>query len=87
MTLYNSKPTQVEAVQWTGDNLVEIEAFGVKFQYSAEWHDPLHIEAGMDGAQGWVPVPLGHFIVRSPGVLNDHWPVDPKYFREKYEPA
>lgn len=44
------------------------------------------IEAGKDGAQGWVPVPLGHWIVRKPGDLTDHWPVDPAYFEEKYEP-
>lgn len=47
----------------------------------------LELLAGMNGAQGWVPVPVGHWIVRSPGVLNDHWPVDPEYFSAKYEPA
>lgn len=55
------------------------------------WDPPEHatilIEAGKDGAQGWVPVPLGHWIVRQPGDLSDHWPVDPDYFARKYEPA
>jgi hypothetical protein len=44
------------------------------------------ILAGKDGAQGWVPVPLGHWIVRSAGDFTDHWPVDPDYFAAKYEP-
>lgn len=45
------------------------------------------IEAGKDGKQGWVPVPLGHWIVRQPGDFTDHWPVDPDYFDAKYEPV
>ena len=45
------------------------------------------IQAGKDGAQGWVPVPLGHWAVRQSGDLTDHWPVDPAYFAGKYEPV
>ena len=45
------------------------------------------IQAGADGAQGWVPVPLGHWIVRQPGDLTDHWPVSADYFAAKNEPA
>lgn len=43
------------------------------------------IQAGVYGAQGWVKVPLGHWVVRSVGDLTDHWPVDPDYFTRKYE--
>lgn len=54
------------------------------------WDPPdeptIQIWAGKNGAQGWVPVPLGHWIVRNPGDLTDHWPVDPDYFASKYEP-
>lgn len=87
---YRSKPSEIEAVQWLGDNLEEVEAFGVKFRYGPEapsLADPLKIKAGKDGAQGYVPVPLGHWIVRQPGDLSDHWPVDPVYFDSKYEEA
>lgn len=87
MTLYRSKPTEIEAVQWTGDNLEEIEAFGVKFRYSVEWEHPLKILAGKDGAQGYVPVPIDHWVVRQPGDLSDHWPVEPPYFAKKYDPV
>lgn len=90
MARYRSKPTEIDAVQWTGDNLAEVEAFGVKFRYGPEapsQRDPLKIKAGTNGAQGYVPVPVGHWIVRQPGDLTDHWPVDPEYFAGKYERA
>lgn len=83
---YRSKPQEVEAVQWDG-NLEKVESFGVKFRYAARWDCPLKIKAGQDGAQGFVDVPLGHWIVRTPGDLSDHWPVDPDYFAAKYEPV
>ena len=83
---YRSKPQEVEAVQWTGET-AEIEAFGVKFRYAVRWDEPLKIKAGKDGAQGWVDVPVGYWIVRRPGDRSDHWPVDPDYFAAKYEPV
>jgi len=59
-------------------------------QPTGDWDPPenpeVKILAGQDGAQGWVPVPLGHWVVRKPGDLTDHWPVDPIYFAGKYEP-
>ena len=84
---YRSKPQEVEAVQWTGDNLEEVESFGVEFRYAARWNDPLKIKAGKDGEQEMVPVPVGNWIVRQPDDRTDHWPVNPDYFATKYEPA
>lgn len=87
---YRSKPSEIEAIQWTGDNLEEIEAFGVKFRYSTVLFDdghPLRIKAGKGGVQDYVPCPVGHWVVRSVGDLTDHWPVEPVYFEGKYEPV
>lgn len=42
------------------------------------------IEAGENGCQGWVPVPVGHWIVRKAGDRSDHWPVADEHFRQKY---
>lgn len=81
---YISRPQKVEAVQWKGDNLEDIEEFGVTFRYSAEWDTALYIVAGKDGAQKYVPVPVGHYIVRSLGDYSHYWPVDPDYFSKKY---
>jgi len=84
---YRSKPQEVEAIQWTGDNLEEVEEFGVMFRFTVLWGDALQVLAGKDGAQKYVPVPEGHWIVRATGDLSDHWPVDPDYFANKYEPV
>lgn len=82
---YVSKPTEIEAVQWTGDNLEEIEEFGVKFRYSVRWPHSLKIKAGKDGESGFVPLPLGHWVARNAGDLSDHWPLNPEQLQRKYE--
>lgn len=90
--LYRSKPQEVEATQWTGDNGRElIAAFDGKVtiehwrpdEGEDEWHCGLL--AGKDGVQEWVPVPVGHWLVHLPGDLSDVRPVDDEYFRNKYE--
>lgn len=97
---YRSKPQEVEAIQWTGDNWDEIRGalpqkvlldFGTTWapsdQPDAEYTkaDQLMLLAGKDGAQDWVPVPLGHWLVHQPNDISDVWPVEDFYFRAKYE--
>lgn len=98
---YRSKPSEIEAVQWTGgfDSANECLRFvgqshgpqGIDYGFmvnGASAPDPeAWLLAGKNGAQGWVAVPVGHWIVRQPGDLTDHWPVDPEYFASKYEPV
>lgn len=83
---YVSKPQMVEAVQWTGDQVPIIGSvfFGVA-RFDADGN--LELVAGKDGAQGWVPVPVGHWLVRNPGDPSDNWPVAPDYFAGKYDPV
>lgn len=92
MVRYISKPSEIEAVQWTGDNAEEVLAFTNgrprlvefrKVEGDEGWS--LRLRAGKDGAQKHVPVPVGHWIVHPPGDLSDVWPVDPDYFAKKYE--
>jgi len=80
---YTSKPTDVEAIRWTGDNkhVLRSELKDV-IQFNTD--DQLHLLAGKDGAQGWVPVPVGHWIVRNPNDTTDYWPVEDEFFRGKY---
>lgn len=99
--LYRSKPTEIEAVQWTGDNFTEVEAaVGDKVRppldttnmapdevEAIDNAEDLLLNAGKDGAQKWVPVPAGHWIVHQPDDLSDVWPVEDAYFKAKYEPA
>jgi hypothetical protein len=91
MALYRSKPQEVQAIQWTGDNVDEVlHAVPDKTMYFSEQDkdcrtSELKLRAGVDGAQEWVPVPVGHWLVHPPGDLSDVWPVEDEYFRNKYE--
>lgn len=91
---YISKPQEVEAYLWTGTNGPELlDAFGgIGGKVTIEQHrtdEEYHcgLLAGKDGAQEWVPVPVGHWLVHQPGDLSDIWPVDPDYFEAKYRPV
>lgn len=101
-TKFVSKPQYVEAVQWTGDNWDAVREvlpgkvlldFGIDFlpdtEPNTEGDSPnqLMVLAGKDGAQDWVPVPVGHWLVHPPGDLSDVWPVEDSYFQGKYNPA
>ena len=83
---YRSRPSEIEAIQWAGDNYAAIQrainAAGEKVLLNG---GALYLKAGADGAQDWVPVPVGHYIVHMPGDLSDIWPVEESYFRDKYE--
>lgn len=96
---YRNKPSEIEAVQWKGNNFATIVAFfegsteerGEQIfrwlDWGGQYNSRLQVRAGVDGAQGWVDVPRGHWVVRNPGDHGDYWPVEEKYFDRKYEPA
>lgn len=87
MTLYESIPQTVEAEHWNGTNAETlIEWASGKVALTPNRPD-LMLLAGKEGAQEWVPVPVGHWLVHLPGDLSDVWPVDPGYFAAKYRPV
>lgn len=81
-----SKPQEVEATRWIGTNVEELwDVFtAAKIFGPIEANDYLLLMAGKDGAQKWVPVPIGHWIVRKPHDNSDLWPCDDEYFQAKY---
>ena len=83
---YRSKPSEIEAAHWNGHSVTKalVDLAGDKVGFTEHG---LKLLAGKDGAQEWVPVPDGHWIVRQPGDDSDIWPVDPDYFTGKYEPV
>ena len=92
---YVSKPQEVEAVQWNGardaDDDGGLDAFfGSAFREHIRFGWPLtnscEIMTGKNGAQGWVPVPVGHWIVKG-GDPQHFWPCDPDTFADRYEPV
>ena len=89
MAKYRKKPGIIESVQWTGDNWKEVKYFaGAKVRIATEsggrWAD-IDLLACVNGAQGFVPVPRGHWIVRNPGDDSDYWPVESAYMVKNYE--
>lgn len=83
--MHVSKPQRVEAIRWTGGNRDAVLRFAPdKTKYVVSDYIGMSLLAGKDGAQEWVPVPLGHWLVHQPGDLSDVWPVDPDYFAAKY---
>lgn len=89
---FRSQPSEVEAVQWTGDNADEIIEFASAFCEFvngpvATGPRELMVKAGVDGAQGWVSVPVGHWIVKSVTDPIHAWPVDDTFFNGKYQPG
>lgn len=86
--IYISKPQHVEAVQWTGDNAQELYAEcgdKITFQHRSDFEYVCNLLAGKDGAQQWVFVPVGHWVVHPLGDFSDMWPVDDDYFQAKYD--
>lgn len=94
---YVSRPQQVEAIQWTGYNQEHVDEFvnnlalealdldpKVRFSDSGENGPHCELLAGQDGAQGWIAVPEGHYIVRWVDDPSDYWPMDPERFEKKY---
>ena len=90
MARYVSRPQVVEAIQWDGTLRREaeiVEWAPDKTRRGAGGRDDLRLLEGKDGAQGWVPVPVGHWLVRQPGDLSDIWTVEEHYFEAKYVAA
>lgn len=91
--LYRSVPQFIHAIYYDGENAKAVQDFCGP---NPDSNDPLEYRfyvgpkgasllAGMDGAQGWVHVPVGYWLVRSIDNPADVWPVDPEYFAGKYE--
>ena len=77
---FRRRPVLVDAVQWTGWNWDELEAFapGVLRLDAAE---KAVFVATLEGP---IRADPGHWIVR--GVKGEHWPVRDDVFQEAYEP-
>ena len=90
---YTSVPTEVRAIYWDGTDDVLQALKAASCRYELEQFGParedrnLRILAGVGGVQGWVDVPVGHYVINmsSNGVL-DFYPCDKTVFERKYQP-
>lgn len=87
---FRTKPFNIEAVQWKGDNLVEMQRFAKsnfnlidedQREYTddpdatAEVYDKIH--------STWILVLDGQWIIK--GMKGEFYPCDDEVFRTKYE--
>lgn len=92
MPRFKSKPTEIEAVQFTGDNMEEVQAFCLVNAPSFFQHiepkdredDPEQIAQVWDKLHGtWVGVYKNQYIIK--GMKGEFYPCDPEVFKAKYE--
>ena len=80
MNKYIKKPVIIEAVQWTGDNREEMEAFIPNALIVKKNKDG---ELGIGTLEGVMTASKGDFIIK--GVHGEYYPCKPDIFEETYE--
>ena len=81
---YRTKPCEIEAVQWNGDNLDEIIQFAdkknlmVKFKQNAKAP-----ELKIKTLEGNMEASVNDYIIR--GLRGEYYPCKPDVFEKKYE--
>lgn len=87
---YRKKPILVEALQWTGKNLADVENFvgqnwGRADAHEVFWdHEDSHEVVIFNSLEkAWVPCPLGSWIIR--GVKGEFYPCAHDVFQATYE--
>lgn len=78
---FKKKPVEVEAVQWTGNNLSELCQF-VPEEFR---HDKIHQPMGIVTLEGVLTVTEGDWIIK--GVKGEFYPCKPDVFELTYEPV
>lgn len=77
---YKTKPCEIEAVQWTGENLTEILRFANT--------QNIDITSGVliiKTLEGNMVASTGDYIIR--GLRGEYYPCKPDVFHAKYEPC
>jgi hypothetical protein len=76
---FKAKPVVIKAVQWTGDNLMEIVQFCEgNFFFSSCFDTPTIVTL-----EGTMRASLGDWIIK--GLKGEFYPCKPDVFAEKYE--
>ena len=78
---YKTKPCEIEAVQWTGQNIKEI------MQFTTD-KDNIHIKDGellVSPLEGDMKASVGDYIIK--GLRGEYYPCKPDVFCKKYEPC
>ena len=78
MTRYKTKPCEIEAIQWTGENLIELLDWG---QGKILWNDA--DDLFIDTLEGRMKANINDYIIK--GLRGELYPCKPDIFKKKYE--
>ena len=77
---FRTKPFEIEAVQWTGENLTEILRFTNTQNIDITSGVPV-----IKTLEGDMRANVGDYIIR--GLRGEYYPCKPDVFQKKYEPC
>lgn len=87
---YRTKPFEIEAIQWTGDNEAEVQTLAPGKFYALTENDRLNADDPDATAEvfdylhsTWVLVFDGQWVIK--GMKGEFYPCDDEVFRTKYE--
>lgn len=82
---YKKKPVQIEAIQFMGNNVKEIEDFVGQqlLRYTNKDNEDPDYSVGIPTLEGIMKASVGDYIIR--GVKNEFYPCKPDIFRSTYD--
>lgn len=91
MARYRKRPVEVDAIQWTGENIVDVMGF-MHPQQPVHVNNLSHMRftnaddlVGIETLEGLMVANKGDWIIR--GVQGEFYPCKPDIFAATYEPA
>ena len=78
MTRYKTKPCEIEAIQWTGKNIIELLDWG---QGQILWND--EDDLFINTLEGRMKANINDYIIK--GLRGEFYPCKPDVFEKKYE--
>lgn len=78
MARYKTKPCEIEAIQWTGKNIIELLDWG---QGQILWNDV--DDLFIDTLEGRMKADINDYIIK--GLRGEFYPCKPDVFEKKYE--
>lgn len=78
MARYKTKPCEIEAIQWTGKNIIELLDWG---QGKILWNDV--DDLFIDTLEGRMKASINDYIIK--GLRGEFYPCKPDVFEKKYE--
>lgn len=79
---YRKKPVVISAVQWTGENVNEIQEFCANAKFGVEIGGSKKLE--IQTLEGTMRADIRDYIIR--GVKGEFYPCKPDVFEKTYEP-